>query len=66
MSQPKMVFDENYGNLPAKTLRLVKKYNVSPADLDLMTDLLGSLTWAHVDQHIIDNSENGYYNGRVF
>jgi len=65
----KMVFDENYGNLPNKTLRLVKKYNVSPADFDYMLDqFMGNVDdgWQWVDQHIVDNSPNGYYTPRFF
>jgi hypothetical protein len=62
----KMTFDEYYGNLPVKTLRLIRKYNVSPADFDLMTDLLGNGTWAGIDEHIVSNSERGYYIGRTF
>lgn len=59
-------YDENYGYLPVKTLRLIRRYNVSPADLDLMTDLLGNGDWSDVNRHIIDNSENGYYTPRYF
>ena len=41
----KMTFHESYGSLPLKTLRLIRKYNVSPADFDQMTDLLGLSAW---------------------
>lgn len=75
-----MVFHESYGNLPTKTLRLIRKYNVSPADFDLMTDLLGfdawlpagderpvgEADWSVIDRHIESNSDKGYYIPRTF
>lgn len=69
----KMVFHESYGRLPARTLRLVKKFNVSPADLDFMLDQFmfqadghTPASWEDVDLHIVDNSPNGYYQPRFF
>lgn len=62
----KMVFHEVYGNLPKSTLALVKRFNVSQADFDLMTELLGNGTWDDVDAHIANNSESGYYRPRYF
>lgn len=61
-----MVFDEYYGRLPKNTLRLIKKYNVSPADFDLMTDILGNGDWPDINQHIVDNSTGGYYQPRFY
>lgn len=65
----KMTFHECYGELPVKTLRLIRKFNVSPADFDMMTDILGNVAyrpggiilWDVIDSHITDNSTNGYY-----
>lgn len=69
-----MTFHEYYGHLPTKTLRLIRKFNVSPADFDLMTDLLGfvsyrhggGIDWSVIDDHIVSNSETGMYNPRFF
>ena len=69
-----MTFHEFYGNLPKSTLRLIKKYNVSPADFDLMADLLGfdawtpgvGADWSVIDDHIVSNSETGMYRPRFF
>lgn len=72
-----MTFNEYYGKLPVKTLRLIRKYNVSPADYDLMLDLLnpwidgddsmpGRPDWDAIDQHIVSNSETGMYRPRFF
>lgn len=67
MTKPKMTFHESYGgHIAVKTLRLVKKFNVSPADLDLMLDLLNTREWTDVDAHIIANSQQGYYVGETF
>ena len=66
MTNTKMTFDENYGHLPHATFLLIRKYNVSPADLDLMTDLLGNGTWDDIDEHIVSNSETGMYRPRFF
>jgi hypothetical protein len=62
----KMTFHEFYGTLPESTLRLIRKFNVSPADFDLMTDLLGNCQWADVEDHIVSNSETGMYVPRFF
>lgn len=61
-----MTFHESYGNVPVSILSLIRRYNVSPADFDLMTDLLGNGTWEGIAVHIIENSERGYYIGRTF
>lgn len=76
MTLSAMTFNENYGTLPRKTLALVRKYNVSPADFDQILDSLmftsepgvdqseGAVaaSWWDVDQFIIRSSESrGYY-----
>lgn len=72
MNTSTMTFHESYGNLPKSTLRLIKKFNVSPADWDYLNEMLanmhwdGSLTHEIIEQHIISNSETGIYNPRFF
>lgn len=69
-----MTFHESYGSLPKRTLSLIRKHNVSPADFDLMTDLLGfeaysgmgRVDWEVIDNHIVSNSETGMYTPRFF
>lgn len=72
-----MTFHESYGNLPVKTLRLIRKFNVSPADYDDMLDILnpwidgddsmpGRPDWDAIDEHIASNSETGMYRPRFF
>lgn len=63
---PKMTFHESYGTLPASTLRLVRRYNVSPMDFDYMTDILGFGSWEDVNYHIENNSTSGMYRPRYF
>lgn len=74
----KMTFHECYGTLPVRTLKLIKKFNVSPADLDFMLDQFmfkdetrwdGSSVpadWHDIDVHIVSNSETGMYNPKFF
>ncbi len=57
-----MTFHESYGSLPVNTLRLIRKHNVSPADLDNIIDYLLIPTWGEVDVHIVSHSEKGMYN----
>lgn len=76
MANIDMTFNEYFGTLPKRTLRLVKRFNVSPVDFDMMLDLLnpGTATgkfeveaaWAEVDAHILENSSDGYYRPRRF
>lgn len=66
MNKNTMTFDESYGRLPVNTLRLIRKHNVSPADFDYMTDVLGFGTWGQIDVHIVSNSETGMYRPRFF
>lgn len=74
MNNTRITFHESYGTLPKSTLRLIKKYNVSPADFDYMTDMLGidawtlvlGPEWSKIDEHIVSNSETGMYRPRFF
>lgn len=64
-----MTFHESYGHLPKSTLRLVKRYNVSPADFDFILDqFMGPVPagWSWVDDHIVSNSGTGIYRPRFF
>lgn len=61
-----MTFHESYGTLPRTTLRLIKKFNVSPADLDMIINYLVIPTWGEVDAHIISHSETGMYRPKFF
>lgn len=65
----KMTFHESYGSLPVSTLRLVKKHNVSPTDLDSILDQWGGTVeddWKWVNSHIIENSTCGMYQPRFY
>lgn len=77
MTNTVMTFHESYGTLPKNILRLIRRFNVSPADYDTMLDTLnpwidgddsmpGRPDWDAVEAHIIDNSTNGYYTPRYF
>lgn len=64
-----MTFHESYGSLPKSTLRLIRKFNVSPADFDQMLDMfMGPVPdgWVWVNDHIVSNSETGMYRPRFF
>lgn len=55
-----MTFHESYGELRSDTLRLIRKYNVSPADYDRIVDVLGAPTWDEVNDLILSHSTDGY------
>lgn len=68
-----MTFHESYGTMPVKTLRLIRKCNVSPADYDfIMMESSrvfgeeGEIDWTVINEHIISNSETGMYRPRFF
>lgn len=56
-----MTFHESYGFLPSKTLRLIRKFNVSPSDFDWIIDVLCIPTWDEVDEYIVSHSKTGMY-----
>lgn len=66
MTNQAMTFHECYGNLPVKTLRLIKRNNVSPSDFDFMLDQFSLNDWSQVDDHIVSNSDTGMYRPRFF
>lgn len=61
-----MTFHESYGRLPESTLALIRRFNVSPADFDLMTYDSLVPDWDEIDEHIISHSETGMYRPRFF
>lgn len=68
-----MTFHESYGTLPKSTLRLIRKFNVSPADYDfIMMESSrifgedGEVDWSVIDEHIVSNSETGMYRPTFF
>lgn len=72
-----MTMNENYGTLPVLTLNLIRRFNVSPADYDLMLDILnpwidgddenhGRPDWDAINNHIVSNSETGMYRPRFY
>lgn len=54
-----MTFHESYGDLRTDTLRLIRKFNVSPADYDRIMDVLGAPTWDEVNEFIRIHSTSG-------
>lgn len=71
----KTVYHESYGHLPESTLRLIRRFNVSPADFDLILDTYmykvgteptTAADWIDVDEHIKANSVAGYYRMTFF
>lgn len=67
MTNQPMTFDESYGEWPTYIMDLIRKYNVSPADLLYMTDVLFVYPKSQQDldeliaEHIVSNSETGMY-----
>ena len=56
-----MAYDENYGIVPDVTMRMIKRYNVSPSDYDTLCVVFDHDV-AGMQAHIIQNSQKGYYN----
>lgn len=58
-----MTFHECYGELPASTLRLVKRANVSPADFDMLLYKFGRVDthFPDVEKFIKEYIVNGIY-----
>lgn len=58
-----MTFHESYGALPQSTLRLVKRFNVSPSDWEMLLDKFGRVDtpFAAVEMFIREHSPNGMY-----
>lgn len=69
-----MTFHESYGDLPKSTLRLIKKYNVSPADYDgllnelslVWSDDIADCEWRELELTIVSHSETGMYRPEFF
>jgi hypothetical protein len=60
MTLMSMTFDESYGTLPTNLLRAYRKFNVSPADHDLLVDRLGD-DWKTILAVVESSSSDGYY-----
>lgn len=61
----KMVFNEWYGEIPVSLNRMLKKYNVSPADFQTLESYFGD-NWANIQDAIRDYSPKGYFNEFLF
>lgn len=59
-----MTYHEFYGELPKRTLSLIKKYNVSPADWSEICRWVQATgaSWKDINDHILNLSPGGYYN----
>lgn len=60
-----MTFHESYGTLPVHILRMVRKFNVSPSDYDMLTDTFGT-DWDGMREAITDNIIPGTRSFNVF
>ena len=56
-----MTFDEYYGELPKSTLRMIKRYNVSPADYTDLEYACGEGNFAAIEAAIQRFSTKGYF-----
>jgi hypothetical protein len=54
------MFHESYGEVTRKQLAIYRKFNVSPADHDLLVEYFGDNTDALIDE-VIACSTHGYY-----
>lgn len=59
-----MTFHEYYGELPKRTLSLIRKFNVSPSDYRDIEDWVQrtGASWKDINDHILNMSPGGYYN----
>lgn len=67
MNENEETFDERFGLLPIRTLRVIKRFNVSQSDFDCMLMRWGyhygqaGIPWSDVERHIITHAVNGNY-----
>lgn len=68
MTKPlSMTFHESYGSLPTALLKTYRRYNVSPADHDLILFNVGymvgdtSIPWSLVLDFVLANVEDGFF-----
>lgn len=57
----KTVFMEEYGYVPVYIQQLIKKFDVSPSDFDLMFIAYPDFSWDDVSVFIENNSTRGYF-----
>lgn len=55
-----MTFDENYGELPASTLRLYKRAGVTPAEHDMMVEV-GTMSFTEIEAYVKSHMVNGSF-----
>lgn len=73
MTLSAMTFHESYGDLASSTLRLIKRYNVSPADYDMLLSQFGltwkdteNIPWDILNDFITSHSRSGIYVAPTF
>jgi hypothetical protein len=57
----KIIFDEAYGNLSFAQRAAYRKYNVSPSDHDMLTQIVRKDAHADLTQIVKDYSPNGSF-----
>ena len=55
-----MTFHENYGELPASTLRLYKKVGVTPAEHDMMVEV-GAMSFPEIEAYVKSHMVGGSF-----
>lgn len=55
-----MTYNENYGELPASTLALYKKFGVTPAEHDLMVEV-GCMSFREIEAYVKSHIVNGLF-----
>lgn len=55
-----MRFNEQYGMLPTNIDRMLKRFNVSPADYNALAEAFGA-DWASMRAHVVSHSKTGMY-----
>lgn len=57
-----MTYHESYGELPKTTLQLYRRFNVSPADHDILLMRFGQVpVWERVNQFVLSHSVDGSF-----
>lgn len=64
--QPKMVYDEWYGKLTYAQRAAYRKYNVSPADHDMLEYEFGKGNHDAITAAVKERSTSGQYRGKVW
>lgn len=64
--EPKMVYDEWYGKLTYAQRAAYRKYNVSPADHDMLVAEFGRDNHAGITAAVKERSTSGMYRARCW